>query len=145
MDYVIHVASSFPHITKKIQEKDVINPAVNGTMSILKASHELGIRRVIVTSSVATITDPQISKLMYDHEDTVDPDYVTNYYSKSKILAENSAWDFVNELNKTETPLEMSTIHPAGIIGPILAKDSEFTSMIIAVKISFFHEFLWIY
>ena len=117
-------------------EDEVVKPAVEGTMSVLRASHQFGVKRVVVTASTATISDPNGWKLMYDHEDKVDPDGVGNAYTKSKILAENSAWEFIEELKEKGTSLEMSTIHPAGIIGPTLTKDSPFTSMEIARKMA---------
>jgi dihydroflavonol-4-reductase len=65
---------------------------------------------------------------MYTHEDRADADKVDSVYAKSKILAEKAAWDFVkNEGN----PFELTTMHPALIVGPTFTKDTEFTSMTI--------------
>ncbi|CAI2374524.1 unnamed protein product [Moneuplotes crassus] len=129
LDYVIHVASPFPDISKNVNEEELIKPAVDGTLSVLRASQHFGIKRVVVTASTATISDGAGSKLTYDHTDHVDPETVVNPYIKSKILAENAAWEFVEEAKESGSPLEMSTIHPAGIIGPTLTKGTEFTSM----------------
>ncbi|CAI2374876.1 unnamed protein product [Moneuplotes crassus] len=135
LDYVIHVASPFPDISKKMDEEELIRPAVDGTLSVLRASQQFGIKRVVVTASTATISDPGGMKLMYDHTDQVDPDSIINAYVKSKILAENAAWEFVEEAKEEGSPVEMSTIHPAGIIGPTLTKETDFTSMVLLRKI----------
>ena len=54
-DYVIHVASPFPEVDKKIDEEAVMKPAVEGTLRVLRASNEFGVKRVVCTSSLQTI------------------------------------------------------------------------------------------
>jgi len=130
LDYVIHVASPVPDVRKKMADEEVIRPAVDGTLNVLKAAHEFGVKKVVCTSSVATIQDPFAYKLMYDHEDFVDPDQVSVAYSKSKIIAEEKAWEYIKQLeSENENPLQMSTIHPAYICGPVMAKEIEFLSL----------------
>ena len=128
-DSIIHVASPLPNLAKKMKPEEVITPAVDGTMNVLHAAHEFKIKRVVWTSSVATISDTYGLKLLYDHEDFAEEDFVDSIYSKSKILAEKAAWKYVEELKETENPLELVTIHPAGLIGPTFNKETEFTSM----------------
>lgn len=111
-----------------MKESEVITPAVEGTMHVLQAAHEFKVKRVVCTSSVATVSDTHGMKLLYDHEDFVEVDMVSSVYSKSKILAEKAAWEYIEEI-KGENSLELVTIHPAGIVGPTLTKDTEFTSM----------------
>ena len=54
-DYVIHVASPFPYKEPK-NEEDVIEPAFKGTLYVLRAAYKHKVKRVVLTSSVATIT-----------------------------------------------------------------------------------------
>jgi dihydroflavonol-4-reductase len=130
LDYIIHVASPVPNVSKKTKEEDLYKPAIEGTLNVLKAANEHGVKKVICTSSVATISDPHGWKLMYSHEDHVDADSVTLPYTRSKIYAEENAWEYIKELKESnENSLEMSTIHPALIVGPTFAKDLEFLSM----------------
>jgi nucleoside-diphosphate-sugar epimerase len=53
-DYVLHVASPFPVEAPK-DENDLIRPAKEGTLRVLRAAAEHGIKRVVLTSSVAAI------------------------------------------------------------------------------------------
>jgi nucleoside-diphosphate-sugar epimerase len=58
--YVVHTASPFHFKTEKLE--DLIAPAVDGTMNVIKACHKYKVKRVVVTSSVAAIWhghDPQ--------------------------------------------------------------------------------------
>ena len=128
-DSIIHVASPLPNLAKKMNPDEVIKPAVDGTLNVLHAAHEFKVKRVVWTSSVATISDTYGLKLLYDHEDFADEGMVDSVYSQSKILAEKAAWSYVEELKNSENPLELVTIHPAGIIGPTLNKETDFTSM----------------
>jgi len=50
--YVVHTASPFP-ITKPKHEDDLIKPAVNGTMAVMRAAKEYKVKRVVITSSIA--------------------------------------------------------------------------------------------
>ena len=53
-DYLVHTASPFPLVNPR-DEQLVIRPAVEGTLSALKAAHQAKVKRVVVTSSVAAI------------------------------------------------------------------------------------------
>ena len=53
---VIHVASPFT-ITFKDAQKELLDPAVKGTQNVLQSAHASGIRRIIVTSSIASVFD----------------------------------------------------------------------------------------
>lgn len=117
-EYVLHVASP---ITLKIpkDENEMIVPAVEGTLRVLRASKNAGVKRVVVTSSFGAVgyshknTDTLITE-----EDWTDPgDKSLSAYLKSKTLAEKAAWDFIkNEGGK----LELSVVNPTGIFGPSL-------------------------
>lgn len=54
VDYVIHVASPFPPQTPS-DEMEIITPALNGTRNVLLAAYAVGIKKTIVTSSIAAV------------------------------------------------------------------------------------------
>src|SRR5665811_110324 len=53
-DIVLHVASPFPTGTPK-GEKDLLIPARDGTLRVLRAARDAGVKRVVLTSSFAAI------------------------------------------------------------------------------------------
>jgi dihydroflavonol-4-reductase len=117
--YVLHVASPFPP-TKPKDENDVIVPAVEGTLRVLRAARHAGVRRVVVTSSFAAIGySPKASGLPYDESDWTDPDGQAPYV-KSKTLSERAAWDFAAA--HPDDP-ELAVINPVGVFGPVLGAD----------------------
>ena len=119
-DYVMHVASPIP-IHAPEHEDDLIAPAREGTLRVLRASRDAGVRRVVVTSSCGAI--------YYGHEPRKEPFNETDWsvldrgdmsaYVKSKIVAERAAWDFMAQEGGPRP--EMSVINPAGIFGPVLS------------------------
>ncbi|CAN5453756.1 hypothetical protein BH09ACT8_BH09ACT8_02030 [soil metagenome] len=89
-EYVLHVASPFPPAKPK-DENGVIRPAVDGTLRVLEAARQAGVRRVVITSSFAAIGySPKASRLPYDETDWTDPAGQAPYV-KSKTLAERAA------------------------------------------------------
>jgi len=126
--YVLHVASPFPTKSPK-NENDLINPAVKGTTSILKAvSNHKEIKHVVITSSIAAIMHTYHNhKKEYDENDWPDIKYIIPY-NKSKTLAEKSAWDFYNKLKQeNKLTFKLTTICPGYIFGPSLIK-TDFSS-----------------
>jgi dihydroflavonol-4-reductase len=118
-DYVLHVASPFPPAKPK-DENDVIVPAVEGTLRVLRAASDTGVRRVVVTSSFAAIGySPKVSGLPYDESDWTDPDGQAPYV-KSKTLSERAAWDFATA--HPDGP-ELTVVNPVGVFGPVLGPD----------------------
>jgi nucleoside-diphosphate-sugar epimerase len=101
-DYVVHTASPLP--TKPVaHENEVVKPAVEGTLSVLRAAQKHKVKRVVVTSSGLTINlrKPENLKAVYNEDDWSDPDVLTNY-EKSKYLAERAAWNFMDVLPEGE-------------------------------------------
>jgi dihydroflavonol-4-reductase len=123
VDAVMHVAT----IIRGDEPKDpsvVIRPAVEGTERILRMAHQAGIKRFILTSSIATVG--------YGHGQTTgrrvyDETYFTKLesmrwtwaYCVGKTKAERAAWDYAKA-----NGMELTTIHPGAIIGPALDEDA---------------------
>lgn len=118
--YVLHVASPLPKGPPD-HPSDLIVPAREGTLRVLRAAAARGVRRVVMTASIASIIygHPRDGSEVYDETYwTVLSDSV-GAYEWSKTLAERAAWRFVNELPEGRR-LELVTIHPALVLGPVL-------------------------
>jgi len=122
--YVLHVASPFTLNFPK-DENELIVPARDGTLRVLRAARDAGVERVVLTSSfVATAYGTAIprgvSEVTYTEENWTNPEGNINPYARSKTLAELAAWDFIEREGHS---LELSVINPAGIFGPILGHE----------------------
>jgi dihydroflavonol-4-reductase len=112
--YVLHVASPFPvHLPKR--EDDLIRPAVDGTLRVLRAVRDSStIRRVVLTSSLAAITAGHAESRLFTEADWADVSHASAY-QKSKTLAERAAWDFA-----AESGIDLVALHPGMTLGPLL-------------------------
>ena len=120
--YILHVASPFPPSIPK-HEDDLIIPARDGTLRVLRAAKTAGVKRVVVTSSFAAIGYGHPDQDRVYNEETwtnLESGTVAPYY-KSKTMAEKAAWDFAK--SKEGEGLELSVVNPVGIFGPILGPD----------------------
>jgi nucleoside-diphosphate-sugar epimerase len=119
--YVLHVASPFPNYVPD-HEDEVIKPAKEGTLRVLEAAAAAGVRRVVLTSSLAAISGghPADNARIYDETDWSIIEQCAPY-PKSKTIAERAAWDFVRDL-PADIPMELSVINPGAVLGPILNK-----------------------
>jgi nucleoside-diphosphate-sugar epimerase len=120
-EYVLHVASPFPPDIPQ-HEDELIVPAREGTLRVLRAARDAGVKRVVVTSSFAAIgygQKPQ--QAPFNETNWTDPngDDVRPYV-KSKTLAERAAWDFIAKEGRS---LELSVVNPVGVFGPVLGPD----------------------
>jgi len=128
-DYVLHVASPFPSTIPR-NEDELIVPAREGALRVLKAARDAKVKRVVLTSSFAAIG--------YGHDDRTVPFDETVWtavkgkgvsaYAKSKTIAERAAWDFVEH----NSGLELAVVNPVGVFGPVLGPD--YSTSIILVK-----------
>jgi dihydroflavonol-4-reductase len=122
MDYVMHVASPLPFDLKKNAD-DLIIPAREGTLNVLKAANKHNIKRVVLTSSIAAIGHGHKSKVRtFTEEDwtILNGGKDTPPYVQSKTIAESEAWKFVN---KKDVQTELAVINPGYVFGPLLEKD----------------------
>ena len=119
--YVLHVASPFPPNVPK-HEDELIVPAREGALRVLRAARDAGVKRVVMTSSFAAIG--------YGHPEQTAPFDERSWtdvsrpgvsaYAKSKTMAERAAWDFIAAEGNT---LELSVVNPVGVFGPVLGPD----------------------
>jgi len=127
--YVLHMASPFPHGAPK-HEDDLIVPARDGTLRVLRAAHEAGVKRVVMTSSFAAIGyGHRAQPTVFDESMWTQLDRHTSAYVKSKTIAERAAWEFVA---KEGVSLELAVINPVGVFGPVLGAD--YSSSIALIK-----------
>lgn len=128
-EYVMHVASPFP-IENPRHEDELIIPAREGTLRVLRAARDCNVKRVVVTSSFAAIGYGQPGKRNFDENDWTNVDGSdVQPYTKSKTLAERAAWNFIKDEGNG---LELTTVNPVGIFGPALGPD--FSSSIGIIK-----------
>ena len=121
-DAVIHCACPVP-FKPPSQELEVIFPAVEGTAAILKAAMELGITRVIMTSSFSAIKGGKFHPT-YSEEQWGDPEHTTSI-EKSKIFSERIAW-FYQKSNPDK--FYLTTVCPGLLLGPCLNSHLDFAS-----------------
>ncbi len=116
--YVLHIASPI-YLRLPKNEDEMIRPAVDGTLRVLKAARNGGVKRVVMTSNFGAVgySHKDNTKLITE-EDWTDPNEKgLSAYNKSKVLAERAAWDFIK---KEGGALELTVINPMGIFGPAL-------------------------
>ncbi|MBQ4830453.1 aldehyde reductase [Alteromonas sp. MMG017] len=118
--YVLHVASPFP--AKDPENPDeLLIPAIEGTLRVLKHARDANVKRVVMTSSFATIGySNKESNYVFTEKDWTNPEDENTTYIRSKTLAERAAWDFITSEGGN---LEFTVINPVGIFGPILGKN----------------------
>lgn len=119
--FVLHVASPFP-ATPPSDPQDVIRPARDGAIRVLRASVDAGVRRVVLTSSFAAIGYGHgVVERPYDERDWTDLNGPgVDPYIQSKTMAERAAWDFMHQQGQST---ELTVINPTGVFGPALGRD----------------------
>jgi len=123
VDAVMHVAAAI----RGDEPRDaslVVRPAVEGTARVLRFAHAAGIRRCILTSSIATVGyghGQTTGRRVYTEEHFTDLDNMrwTWAYCIGKTTAERAAWEFARA-----NGIGLTTIHPGAIIGPALDDDA---------------------
>jgi dihydroflavonol-4-reductase len=119
-DYVLHVAS--PTLTSVPRHEDeMIVPARDGVLRVLRAARDSGVQRVVLTSAIGAVAYGHPDREQpFTEADWSDVDAGIPPYQKSKTLAERAAWDFI----ATEgNGLELAAVNPVGVLGPVLGAD----------------------
>jgi nucleoside-diphosphate-sugar epimerase len=116
-DYVWHVASPAPKSAPRHAD-EVVRPAVDGTLRVLRAARASGtVRRVVLTSSIDAVRSGYGRRELRhrDESDWSRPEQ-SDAYARSKTLAERAAWDLVRE---GSSDLELVSINPGLVLGPL--------------------------
>lgn len=124
--YVLHVASPFPPVQPKDPD-ELIVPARDGALRVLRAALDAGVERVVMTSSVAAVRPDRGSSEVapYTEADWTDGDDSSRTpYVRSKTLAEHAAWQQVQAIRAQD---RLATINPGAIIGPALSNDHSYS------------------
>ena len=122
--YVVHLASPVPYVEPdKAGQEAVIRTAREGALTVLRAASKFGIKRVVMTSSIAAVRDVWPKDRLppgtpYTEENWADPTFQRTQavYKVSKTLAEKAAWEYQKSLDKTKQ-FEFVTLCPSLLIG----------------------------
>ncbi|HEY7284489.1 MAG TPA: aldehyde reductase [Vicinamibacterales bacterium] len=120
-DYVLHVASPMP-AAAPAHEDELIVPARDGVLRVLKAARTAGVKRLVLTSTCGAIYygyPPQTAPFDERSWTNIDGGEISAYV-KSKAIAERAAWDFMAAEGGS---LELAVVNPSGIFGPVLGPD----------------------
>ncbi len=121
VDFVLHVASPVQpgHVAN---EQDLIVPAREGTLRVLRAARDAGVKRVVLTSAFHAVSWgwPHSEHTFTEADWTVLDGPGVDAYGKSKTLAERAAWDFIAAEG---AGMELSTMLPVAVMGPIMGKE----------------------
>lgn len=121
VDFVLHVASPVQpgHVE---DEDDVIVPAREGTLRVLRAARDAGVKRLVLTSAFHAVSwgHPHSDHVFTEADWTIIEGPGVDAYGKSKTLAERAAWDFVASEGHQ---LELTTMLPVAVMGPVMGKN----------------------
>jgi len=121
IDVVLHVASPVQpgHVAN---EDDLIIPAREGTLRVLRAARDAGVKRVVLTSAFHAVSwgYPHSTHVFTEQDWTILDGPGVDAYGKSKTLAERAAWDFIAAEGQS---MELTTTLPVAVMGPVMGKD----------------------
>ncbi|WP_113700020.1 SDR family oxidoreductase [Nonomuraea lactucae] len=121
VDFVLHVASPVQpgHVD---DEDDLIVPAREGALRVLRAAWDAGVERVVLTSAFHAVSwgHPHTDRVFTEADWTVLDGPGVDAYGKSKTLAEQAAWEF---MKGTTGPMELVTMLPVAVMGPVMGND----------------------
>jgi dihydroflavonol-4-reductase len=124
-EYVMHTASPY-QIDVKDPQRDLVDPAVMGTRHVLDACRRAAAKRVVLTSSMAAVTDePDVNHVLTEADWNTKSTLERNPYYFSKVLAEREAWKIVNE---EKAGFDLVVINPYMVIGPSLSPGKNYST-----------------
>jgi dihydroflavonol-4-reductase len=129
-DYVLHVASPFPPAQPKDPD-ELIVPARDGTLRVLRTSFAAGVKRVVLTSSAGAVrnsgeTPPPRPLTEEDWTDPSNPSLTP--YARSKTIAERAAWELVREADEVD---RLAVVNPSAILGPVMGNDLSYSLQVV--------------
>ncbi|HEY7256156.1 MAG TPA: NAD-dependent epimerase/dehydratase family protein [Solirubrobacterales bacterium] len=124
-DCVLHVASPFPPVQPKDPD-ELIVPARDGTLRVLRASLASDVDRIVITSSVAAIGGSRkpLSEKRTEEDWTDLASDELSPYVRSKTIAERAAWDLAREEGAEG---RIAVVNPGAISGPVLSEDRSYS------------------
>ncbi|MFI5691233.1 NAD-dependent epimerase/dehydratase family protein [Kribbella sp. NPDC051586] len=127
---VHHVASPIP-VTQPEDPDELIVPAREGTLRVLRAARDAGARRVVLTSSFAAVGYTPKPGAEFTEDDWTDPDTPgLAPYPRSKAIAERAAWDLMHGADT-----DLVVVNPTGIFGPTLTADLRSSTQLIKMML----------
>ena len=124
-EYVIHTASPY-RIDVKDPQRDLVDPAVLGTRHVLDACLWAGVKRVVLTSSMAAVSDePDSRRVLTEADWNTKSTLDRNPYFYSKVLAEREAWRMIDD---EKAPFELVVINPYLVLGPSLSSGRNYST-----------------
>ncbi|CAN6342595.1 unnamed protein product [Urochloa humidicola] len=126
---VFHVASPVLAISASSTKEDMVVPAVNGTLNVLRSCKKNPfLKRVVLTSSSSAVrirddVEPNISLDESSWSSTTLCEEKQMWYALAKICAEQAAWEFAEQNN-----MDLVTVIPSFVIGPCLPNELSFTA-----------------
>jgi dihydroflavonol-4-reductase len=121
--YVLHVASPFPPEAPR-DARELIDPARDGTLRVLRAAMQAGVERVVVTSSSAAAASPREPAPSPITEEQWTEVEHARAYVQSKVLAERAAWEHMRERGAEN---RLAVVLPSAILGPALSPDLSYS------------------
>ncbi|BDG10769.1 SDR family oxidoreductase [Anaeromyxobacter paludicola] len=133
IDFVLHVAS--PVRPGHVEDPDdLIVPAREGTLRVLRAARDAGVKRVVLTSAFHAVSwgHPHGDHTFAEEDWTVLDGPGVDAYGRSKTLAERAAWDFMAREGGT---MELATMLPVAVMGPVMGRDISGANHIVAMML----------
>jgi nucleoside-diphosphate-sugar epimerase len=131
-EVVFHTASPFVFIGIKDPQKQLIDPAVQGTRNVLDAANRNdSVKRVVLTSSVAAVHGDNADAALAENGVLTEKHWNTTSsidhqpYNYSKVAAEKAAWEIAGKQDRWD----LVVINPAFVLGPSLTQGSDSTSL----------------
>ncbi|RIX29942.1 NAD-dependent epimerase/dehydratase family protein [Amnibacterium setariae] len=131
VDVVLHTASPNPSALPE-DEDALIGPAVKGTLRVLRAAARASVRRVVLTSSTSSVTaghETRTGRIFTEADWSVLPQ--SSPYEKSKTMAEQAAWNFVDK-QPSAGRLELVALNPGLVLGPLQVARLNASSEVVA-------------
>ena len=118
---VMHTAA--PYVLRGATRDDLVPPAVDGTLNVLSSCTQLGVGKVVLTSSITSLNATFGSKPaehVYTDADWLSEDFLTEkqaWYPLAKLLGEKAAWEASRQPG---CPWKLAVMLPTQIFGPML-------------------------
>lgn len=121
IDIVLHVASPVQP-GNVADEDDLVVPAREGTLRVLRAARDAGVSRVVLTSAFHAVSwgHPHDGHVFTESDWTILDGPGVDAYGKSKTVAEHAAWDF---MAAEAGSMELVTLLPVAVMGPVIGTD----------------------